>query len=1135
MRYSARQGKAVHKSGGKILYSATDLVGFLECEHLTTLDLLDLESPLRRAPEDEQVALTQQKGHEHERAHVERLRAQTSSFVDISEQRGDVWERIGFTIEAMRAGADIIYQGALASGDCIGYPDFLRRVERSSALGEHSYEVVDAKLARSEKTKFIVQLAFYSQCVTEVQGKAPLMMHVVLGDQTEVHYRFSEYARYVGELRRRFEERVRDRARETYPDPCDHCNLCKWAHLCDERRAADDHLCQVAGITKIQTKKLRSAGITTLAALGTLDERASIPKISPDSLAKIRNQACLQLEARETGQRKVELLDTKGEIRGLSRLPRPNGGDLFFDMEGDPYEEDGLEYLFGVYFFDEGKPQFRAFWAHTRGEEKAAFEAFMDFATDRLKAYPDAHIYHYAHYEPTALKRLMSMHGTREADLDNLLRRGKLIDLYKVVREGIRVSEPSYSIKNIEHFYLEERTGDVTNAGASIVYYERWKETGDPQLLKDIETYNFDDVRSTFQLREWLVSLRPETLQWAVAPVASDGKVVAAGELTEAEKHLIPYRSVLLDPLPADRTTWSIDHHIRELTYYLLDFHRRADKPAWWAMFARMELSHEELLDDAECLADLRRVGELERDKRSFVWTYEYPEQETKLKTGSKVVLASTRERLGEVRLDADQRRAYLRRGVNREPLPDRISLGPTGPIGAEEITGALFRFADALIDGSHKYRANEALLRREAPRLRDHEAGEPIVRPEEATVSDIADAVARLEDSYLFIQGPPGAGKTYTGSHAIVELMRRGFRVGVASNSHKAIINLLREVEKVAAQQSFVFRGAKKSAQDSEETQIRGDLIEDVFSNEDIDTREYQLLAGTAWLFSDPKFDQALDFLFVDEAGQVCLANLIAMGTSAKSIVLLGDQMQLGQPIQGVHPGHSGDSSLEYLLEGRATTLPDRGVFLSETHRMHPGVCRFVSDAVYDGRLQPEARNSNRVLVLDEHAHAALRPSGIRFVEANHDACSQESAEEAEIVRTLFQNLLTQRYQDKNGVQHPIQLENILVVSPYNVQVNLLRRVLPAGARVGTVDKFQGQEGEVVIVSMTTSSGDYLPRFVDFLFSKNRLNVAISRARSLAVVIANPNLLSIRCRSPADMALVNTLCWVREYASQLA
>ena len=339
----------------------------------------------------------------------------------------------------------------------------------------------------------------------------------------------------------------------------------------------------------------------------------------------------------------------------------------------------------------------------------------------------------------------------------------------------------------------------------------------------------------------------------------------------------------------------------------------------------------------------------------------------------------------------------------------------------------------------------------------------------------------------------------------------------------------------KVAKAQNFVFRGAKKSTNGKLDSYFDGDYVEDVFNNEDIwgafgDDREYRLIAGTAWLFSDARMDQQLDYIFVDEAGQVALANLVAMGTSARNIVLLGDQMQLGQPIQGVHPGRSGESSLEYLLNGMATIPAERGIFLGTTWRMHPDVCRFISDAVYDGRLEPEPNNAKQSLLLSDDAHPALMPTGLRYVPVEHDACSQRSQEEADLVLQLVSSLLKQRFRDKHGHEHPMTLNDILVVAPYNMQVNLLKQVLPPGARVGTVDKFQGQEAEAVIVSMATSSGEYLPRHIEFLYSKNRLNVAISRAKCLAIFIANPALMAIRCSTPEEMALVNTLCWVSGY-----
>ena len=268
---------------------------------------------------------------------------------------------------------------------------------------------------------------------------------------------------------------------------------------------------------------------------------------------------------------------------------------------------------------------------------------------------------------------------------------------------------------------------------------------------------------------------------------------------------------------------------------------------------------------------------------------------------------------------------------------------------------------------------------------------------------------------------------------------------------------------------------------------------------------------------------------LFVDEAGQVALANLIAAGTAARNIVLLGDQMQLSQPIQGVHPGRSGDSALDYLLDGASTIAPDRGIFLATSYRMHPLVCRFISDAIYEGRLEPEADNHKRTLVLASNAHPLLRPAGIVHAPVAHSGCSQGSEVEVALVCELYTSAMQQRYTDKGGQDHAMAQENILVVAPYNVQVNMLRRALPIGARVGTVDKFQGQEAELVIVSMTTSSEQDLPRHIEFLYSKNRLNVAVSRAKCLVIVIANPALMAVKCQTPEQMALENTLCWVQE------
>lgn len=1131
----------MQKRGKEVLYSASDLVNYLECDHLTTLDLINVETPLQKTCDSDEAKLIQAKGYAHEAAFFELLKSRHAMVIDISKTAESLEQKVVATASAMAEGYEIIFQATLQEGYLVGHADFLRKVARPSTLGAWSYEVLDTKLARSTKAKFLIQLGFYSALLAKVQGTAPLQMHVVLGNGVEAPYRYADYARYLNVVTQRFVERISGKGTETYPVPCEKCDLCKWSGICDEKRLNDDHLSQVANISRIQVKKLQMAGVVTLQSLATLAPEVLIPKMAPNTLQSLHRQARLQFLARESGQNQLELLPyDSDELRGFRRLPAASEGDLFFDMEGNPLEAGGLEYLFGLYFFENGKPEFKTFWAHSRTEEKAAFEAIMDFVSVWLRRYPSAHIYHYAHDEQTALKKLMSVHGTREAEVDSLLRAQKFVDLYKVVREGIRVSEPRYSIKNIEHFYLEGRTSEVKSAGASIVYYERWKETGDGQLLKDIEVYNFDDVRSTYELREWLLSLRPVGLPWANAGLpGADDSVPEAGTLTAEEMALIPYREALVDQLPEDRSTWGEKQHLQELTYQLLDFHRRAAKPEWWEMFSRMESTENELLDDGECLAglELDPKNPPKQVKRSIIHTFLFAEQESKLKTGDSASITQTAEPVSDLTVDDENRRVSFKRAMAKGPLPETICLGPGMPVSTKALTGAIFRFASSIVEASKRYGAIEGILNQVLPQIRGRELASPIVRATKDELPEIIDAISNLQSSCLFVQGPPGAGKTYTGSHVIVALLKQGFNVGVSSNSHKAINNLLYGVEKVAKQENYVFRGAKKSTVGKSESYIEGDFVEDVFNNEDIWSQfgtpfAYQLVAGTAWLFADPNMDQQLDYLFVDEAGQVALANLVAMGTSAKNIVLLGDQMQLGQPIQGAHPGRSGESSLEFMLNGMATIPPERGIFLSKTWRMHPDVCRFISDAVYDGRLEPEPNNVNQTLLLGADAHPALLATGIRYVPVEHDACSQRSTEEADLVLAVVSSLLKQRYRDKAGAEHPMTLDDILVVAPYNMQVNLLKKVLPEGARVGTVDKFQGQEAEVVIVSMATSSGDYLPRFIGFLYSKNRLNVSISRAKCLAIFIANPALMTIRCTTPEEMALVNTLCWVREIGS---
>jgi uncharacterized protein len=493
-------------------------------------------------------------------------------------------------------------------------------------------------------------------------------------------------------------------------------------------------------------------------------------------------------------------------------------------------------------------------------------------------------------------------------------------------------------------------------------------------------------------------------------------------------------------------------------------------------------------------------------------------------------------ERAGEiVAIDHTAGRLELKRGPSLAERPLPAALIPGGPYGTGEQQAALRRLAATLLgegEGPTAHAAARQILDREPPRLRGREPGEPIDH-EGMELEQLKEIVASLDGSHLFIQGPPGSGKTWTGARLIVDLIGRGNRVGVTSTSHKVIHNLLGEVEEVAAEQGAKFRGLKKSSSGNPESEFDSahGLIESVDDNGALSDPDVALTAGTAWHYC--REDTApLDYLFIDEAGQVSLADALALATAARNVVLLGDPQQLPQVSQGAHPEGSSLSVLEHLLGEQQTVDPQHGIFLDKTWRLHPQIGAFVSELMYDGRLGSAPGRERQGI----EAGGELSGAGLRWLPVEHQGHSQSSPEEAAAIAAAIEPLLAgATYTDAEGAAHPLCPKDILVLTPYNAQVRCLQDHLPAGVRVGTVDKFQGQEAQVAFFSMATSSGEQIPRNVEFLFSRNRLNVAISRARCLAVLVCSPRLLDIHAQSIEQMRLVNALCRFAEVAEGVA
>lgn len=1101
-----------------VLLSASDLMRFMSCKHATALDLRYARGEALLPAEDtEDAKILQKQGDEHESRYLSKLKSDGRSVVEFGRD-GGLLAAAQATREALVHGPDVLFQGAFFAAPWGGWSDFLVRVEQPSALGAFSYEVVDTKLKRKPDPKHILQLVLYSDLLAKIQGFEPGHAHIELGNGERFSFRLKEYAAYARHARGRLETFVAAPP-ATSPEPVKMCGLCRWRDSCQGQWEAADSLSLVAGISRSQRGKLAAAGINTMSQLGQLTQR--VPKLAETTRQRLAIQARLQTARRAGGPPSFELKPLDPH-RGLALLPEPDDGDIFYDIEGDPFYEDGLEYLHGVWFENGGIGVFQDYWAHDRAQEGEALRQLMAFFADRLGGFPNAHVYHYAAYEISALRRLTYSHGIGEALLDQMLRENRFVDLYSVVSGSLIASESAYSLKNLEAFYMEARTGEVKTAGGSVVAYENWRETKDPKVLEEIRDYNRIDCISTQKLRDWLLSsVRPAGMPWrAVGEKSRAGNFNLKGvNEKQAAADALRARLKIVASRHGDR--------VADLLFDLVHFHDRERKPAWWSIFDKIGKEVEDLIEDLECLGGLVAKSRAVDGSRSWERTYEFPEQETKLEAGGcHVELNGLPAPVALAEIDRKRRAAKIRFPKARfETAPDLISILPGAPLNTDAIETAIERAVETIIRGDGRYPAIVDFVLKSPPRFSDKARQVTIVDLHKDLVSEIVSAVVDLDRSVLPIQGPPGTGKTYVSSRAILELVRQGKRVAVASNSHKAVDNLLCAVVDRATECSENVKIAKKGGDELEA--VYSDHILQTEKNDDAHLFSASVVGGTAWLFSREDFDQSFDYLFVDEAGQVSVANIVAMATCAKNIVLVGDPMQLSQPIQGAHPGESGLSALEYLLADHNTVSADRGIFLPVSRRMHPDVCRFISEIVYEGRLTSDQGAARQTILGDSTGHL----SGARLVAVPHAGNSQSSPEEVTAIRYEIGSLLGKKFRDRDGSERYLELRDILIVAPYNLQVNALKAALPPEARVGTVDKFQGQEAPVCLVSMTSFSADEIPRGVDFLFSLNRINVAISRAQVLSLVFASPRLLEVPCKDVEEMRLVNSLCALNEYS----
>jgi uncharacterized protein len=912
-----------------------------------------------------------------------------------------------------------------------------------------------------------------------------------------------------------------------YPDPVTHCDICKWWQLCNQQRREDDHLSFIAGMGKLQTQEVREHNVTTLESMAGLDAGISWkPKRgSVDTYKRLAHQADLQLKWRTMNKPIFEMLPLEDDF-GFFKLPEPTPHDMFFDFEGDPFVgTNGLEYLFGWLYQNE----YYDLWSKNEAEEKQALEKFMDTVMQILDADPAMHIYHFGAYEQSALKRLVGKYAIKEEELDKLLRSGVFVNLHSITRRAIIAGIESYSLKELEKLHGYLRIVDLRKVGPHKLLYEGLLESGSVADVDDetrvvVRDYNKDDCISTKYLRDWLEGQRGTLISHGKnIPRPKPGDGAPTENITEHQQRIRPLFDALVENIPFEKENRSVEQQAKWLLANMLDWYRREDKSFWWEVYRLQDLTDEELLEEKDALSGLEYLRQREEVKKSFADYYSFPDQETSLSEGNKVKFRG--ENVGEIHsINFDKRIVGIKKSkASLEIHPTHLICYDY--ISSDEKVEAIIRLAEWVIqneiDGDGSFRAGRDLLLRERPRT----TGMP--PSDENAQKRAMKWIHKLDHGVLPIQGPPGTGKSYNAARMIISLVKAKKKIGVTALSHKVITGLLEKVVEEATNENIPLRIVQKVKKKSATPPLWSEVEK---NNEVIDhlKKGFTLAAGTSFMWSGENFFEAVDYLFIDEAGQLSLIDTIASSHAGKNLVLLGDPQQLKQPLKGSHPEGTEVSALEHILQGEKTIRAEQGVFLETTWRMHPAINKLISQLFYDGKLHPKENNNRQTL----EGQTKFKKPGIYVQSVVHSGNQNSSAEEVARIKQIVDELLNSQlyWINSRGDRKPLAAKNIKIISPYNAQVNALHRALP-DIQVGTVDKFQGQEAGVIILSMATSTPEDAPRGMEFLYSLNRLNVAVSRAKAVFILVANPALFEPECRSPHQMKLANALCRLREIA----
>jgi len=1126
---------------GRIKLSPTDLSNHLGCKHLTQLNrevaLGKKEKPPFTNPS---LAALAERGLAHEKAYVSHLISENKNVVVLPEN-----STTENTIELMKKGVDIIVQPTLSDENWNGRADLLMKVDRPSPnLGAWSYEVGDTKLSVETKAGTLLQLSVYCDIISQIQGVPPEFMYVIKPGQPfiEERFRYDDYKAYYRRLKKSLVDIVNSDPKKTYPDPVAQCHICRWWQECDRTRRSDDHLSLIANIRKTHISELNKNNVNKLEEFAKLDkplpgkpERGHL-----DSYTKIHEQAKIQFRGKGLAKPIYDLLLPHKEKKGFNRLPAPNDGDVYFDFEGDRfYLDGGIEYLFGIVYKEGKEFKYKGFWALDRVEERKAFDEFMHFIMERWKTFPGMHIYHYSPYEPSAIKRLMSRYAIHEIDVDKVLRGQRFVDLYSTSKEILRASVESYSIKSLEKLADYVRKCDLRVGGRArraLEYILEFKsvEGLDPRTKIVVQEYNEDDCRATLALHHWLEKIRDEQLvkgENLKRPDLVDGN--PKKEQTDHETKLQTLYEELIRGINDDPEQRSVEEKARWLLAHLVHYFDREKKNEWWEFFRVHKMEVDELYDEKSAIAGLTFVGEIPKvgKQRKSRYKYRFPTQEIGIDVGAEIHEVNG-DKLGDLEeILVDEQTVVISQDPGITPSFVHAINKFRSRVLEDALVATIEDFKVNGIANNARQKAASDLLLRQHPNLDGFEGGEQLIKQATKLIEESIEIAFSMQETVLAIQGPPGTGKTFIGAKIVLELIKSGKRVGVTAVSHKVIRNFLEKVYEFAKEEnienkiSFVHKTtpSENSPPWIAEIEDNTKAINCIQSG--------SILGATTYLWANNLATEKLDYLIVDEAGQMSLANVIAATRSAKNLILIGDPQQLEQPQKGAHPEGADVAALTYLMDGKQTIPLDMGIFLGITHRLHPDITNFTSEVFYENRLtsKPELKN------LSIEGDTKFAGTGLFYVPVNHTGRQTNSPEEVEAIKGIAEGFIRNKVQwmNRKGEKTLLTKKDILIVAPYNSQVKALIRALP-DFRIGTVDKFQGQEAAIVIYSVTCSTAEDAPRGMGFLYSPNRLNVATSRAQCICILVGNKQIFEADCRNTEQMKWVNGFCRFRELATTI-